>query len=43
MKEDRLKKILGMLESDPEDSFLRYAVAKEYESQIGRASCRERV
>jgi tetratricopeptide (TPR) repeat protein len=32
MKEDRLEKILGMLESDPEDSFLRYAVAKEYES-----------
>ncbi len=32
MKEKRLKLLLDMLKNDPEDSFVRYAVAKEYES-----------
>jgi predicted Zn-dependent protease len=32
MNKDRLNQLLGMLEDDPKDSFLRYAVAKEYEN-----------
>ncbi|MBC7885620.1 MAG: tetratricopeptide repeat protein [Saprospiraceae bacterium] len=28
----RLKTLLDMLEGDPDDSFLRYALAKEYEN-----------
>jgi len=32
MTEDRLEKLLKFLESSPEDSFLLFAVAKEYET-----------
>ncbi len=28
MNKDRLNQLLGMLDDDPKDSFLRYAVAK---------------
>ena len=32
MKDNRLELLLDMLKKDPEDSFVRYAIAKEYES-----------
>ncbi len=32
MHTERLIQLLGMLKDDPKDSFLRYAVAKEYEN-----------
>ena len=32
MKDNRLELLLDMLSNDPEDSFVRYAIAKEYES-----------
>lgn len=34
MNKDRLNQLLGMLNDDPKDSFLRYAVAKEYENGL---------
>ncbi|MBK8347159.1 MAG: tetratricopeptide repeat protein [Saprospiraceae bacterium] len=33
MIENRLNTLMEMLESDPLDSFVRYAIAKEYENQ----------
>lgn len=38
MSADRLEMLLQMLEKDTEDSFLRYAVAKEYESRADYAT-----
>lgn len=32
MKTDRLKKLLALLQDQPEDTFLHFAIAKEYES-----------
>ncbi len=32
MNKERLNQLIGLLKDDPKDSFLRYAVAKEYEN-----------
>jgi len=33
MKKDRKKTLLAFLEEDPDDSFVRFALAKEYEKE----------